>query len=425
MRKKVFFLEVNELNLALAREAASAWNLKYLDTFLNLEQQDLFCEETKEHEGLDPWVQWVSIHTGLPYRIHKVKELGYTQNQPKQIWETLAEQGVRCGVVGAMNAPKGWNRNIKFFIPDPWSFLESCHPKSLNKLFAIPRYFSKNYLSWSYSHLARIIIRVLLSPGSIFLTLKYLPSFSYHLIRAAITAGINVHSLAVVYDILQTELFLQLRRERKTDFNILFINLIAHIQHQFWIEPLSSNKNLKFAFESFDYILKILFSSLGESEVFIAANALNQEKISESNSPIFRPIDPKLINKLLNIKCQIEQNMTNDGTLIFLDEKSAQDGKQKLESVITSSGQNLFNVSQIAPYKVFYYIDHAFKAPIDNIIFLGGKEFRFSTLFKLVCYRTGKHINTSFLKYKNLSIPETLLKRNHQIHKMILKLYGY
>ena len=30
-----------------------------------------FSEEVKEHHGLDPWVQWVSIHTGVSFRTHK------------------------------------------------------------------------------------------------------------------------------------------------------------------------------------------------------------------------------------------------------------------------------------------------------------------------------------------------------------------
>ena len=57
---------------------ATIGKCKCNDVFCNIHIHNHQCpyDFKKEHHGLDPWVQWVSIHTGKPSSEHKILELG-------------------------------------------------------------------------------------------------------------------------------------------------------------------------------------------------------------------------------------------------------------------------------------------------------------------------------------------------------------
>ena len=35
----------------------------------------LITESESEYENLEPWIQWPSVHTGLPFKDHKILRL--------------------------------------------------------------------------------------------------------------------------------------------------------------------------------------------------------------------------------------------------------------------------------------------------------------------------------------------------------------
>src|SRR5262245_32449623 len=48
-----------------------------------------------DDEDLEPWVQWVTLHTGKTQTVHGAKELdeGYRVDLPR-VWDTLGDRGV-------------------------------------------------------------------------------------------------------------------------------------------------------------------------------------------------------------------------------------------------------------------------------------------------------------------------------------------
>ena len=83
-------------------------------------------DEKIEHQGLDPWVQWVSIHSGKPLKEHNIKRLGDTKNKIAiRFGIQYQKYLVRIAELGVMNAPCG-NKSGISFVPDPWS-LKSKH----------------------------------------------------------------------------------------------------------------------------------------------------------------------------------------------------------------------------------------------------------------------------------------------------------
>ena len=57
------------------------------------------------YEHLEPWIQWVTAHTGLDFAEHGVFRLGdIVARDLPQIWEQLEEKGLRVGAICPMNA---------------------------------------------------------------------------------------------------------------------------------------------------------------------------------------------------------------------------------------------------------------------------------------------------------------------------------
>jgi hypothetical protein len=144
----MLLVELNEFNKDLLKSAAESLKLKNIQKILALTEFHTITDDTYDSGYLEPWVQWVSVHTGTPSAKHQIKHLGDVPNVTEpQIWERLSEKGVTCGVWGAMNASRNAARNCLFFLPDPWTFTELGYPEPLNQLLDLPRYISKNYLN--------------------------------------------------------------------------------------------------------------------------------------------------------------------------------------------------------------------------------------------------------------------------------------
>ena len=134
-------IELNEFDPDYLLKNSKKLNLRNIQYFLNFQHTETITEEKIEHQGLDPWVQWVSIHCGKPMKEHNIKRLGETKIQKdEQIWNKISKfNAVKWGVWGVMNAPCGGYIGRSFFLPDPWSFEEKAYPHSLERLLALPR----------------------------------------------------------------------------------------------------------------------------------------------------------------------------------------------------------------------------------------------------------------------------------------------
>ena len=228
-------IELNEFDPDYLKKEANKLNLKNILFFLNFKHSYTYTKEEKEHYGLDPWVQWVSIHSGQPFSEHKICRLGQTKIQKNaQIWNRLS--GINSstwGVWGVMNAPCGGPKGRNFFVPDPWSFDEEAYPSEINDFLKLPKFIAKNYLS--------PIKKELLYSGlnTIGFMLKNMGyginrKLIHQLIKAIFTTGINIHSLTTLMDYVSCLYFLKYSKSYDNDFKIIFLNHIAHLQHHFW-----------------------------------------------------------------------------------------------------------------------------------------------------------------------------------------------
>ena len=112
----MLIIELNEFDPNYLKKVSKELNLENIQKIFKLKHSNTFTDEEDEHQGLDPWVQWVSIHSGKPYKEHQISRLSETQKQDfKQIWNVAGEnKNYSCGIWGVMNAPCGENKELNF-----------------------------------------------------------------------------------------------------------------------------------------------------------------------------------------------------------------------------------------------------------------------------------------------------------------------
>ena len=89
MNERLIFVELNEINLDavdlyLKRGHELNGFKKILDNGL------ITTRSEKEYENLEPWIQWVSVHTGKKFSEHQVFRLGdFINSSQRQFFEKV------------------------------------------------------------------------------------------------------------------------------------------------------------------------------------------------------------------------------------------------------------------------------------------------------------------------------------------------
>ena len=420
MNRKLLIIELNEFNTDLLRKGSNELGLSNIKRMLNMKHSKTFTENLA-HGELDPWVQWVSVHIGMPHSIHKITRLGeLPDSNHLQLWEKLSKKNISAGIWGPMNASRSSATHCRFFLPDPWSFSELAFPRSLNKFLALPRYYAKNYIAPSLKEL----IKALSGTARFFLSFKMLDILKkelFNTIKSLIKYGINNPVLFCLFDIYSTRAFIKYKNNYDPQFSVLFLNSIAHLQHHKW-ETESINKLMAFCLQSIDRILGLLFDELNKDESVIIMNALSQRNTKGENHFIYRQIKPHSFLELLDINYEtIEQCMTNDAHVFFSNKEERDRAFNKLVS-FQLCGENLFYVELKGKHQLFYQIEY-FKYVKEGTKFqLENKTYDFYDHFTLLIEQTGSHVPCGDIFYQGLSLDSEM--KNHELHNYIIDFYS-
>lgn len=223
--QQLLFLELNEINFDFLKHYIARGELPRFRDFLmrhGLEE----TESERTYDELEPWIQWVTAHTGLTYAEHGIFRLGdIVHSDIPQIWEQLEEAGLKVGAVSPMNAKYRLN-DPAFFIPDPWTETE-VRAGGVDARFyqAIRQAVNDNASGGLKKQSVFDFIVGGLQNASPYNYLAYL--------KLAGTARAKAWSKALFLDQVLTDLFVRLVRAKKPDFATLFLNAGAHIQHHY------------------------------------------------------------------------------------------------------------------------------------------------------------------------------------------------
>ena len=105
MKSKTILLGLNELNSDYIKFYIKLGLLPNFKKLFEI-QPPIETTSEKEYKLLEPWVQWVTIHSGKSFKEHSVFRLGDIVNNPdlSQIFEELESDGLSVGAVSPFNA---------------------------------------------------------------------------------------------------------------------------------------------------------------------------------------------------------------------------------------------------------------------------------------------------------------------------------
>ncbi|HWL09302.1 MAG TPA: hypothetical protein VNQ76_12920 [Planctomicrobium sp.] len=228
----VICLEFNELTPWLMDRFISEGKLPH---FQRLHAQSLVATTDAEADGewLNPWVQWVTVHSGLAAKEHGVFRLsnGVQMTSPA-VWDLASSAGQKVWVCGSMNS---WYQTPLngYLLPDAWSNQVSPYPQG--EFEAFYSFIQKNVQEYAAS-------KVPVTKNDIARFLKFLAghglrmSTAIRVARQLVRERLGNHRWrrATLLDAIQYDIFEWYYRKHRPQFSTLFFNSTAHYQHKFW-----------------------------------------------------------------------------------------------------------------------------------------------------------------------------------------------
>lgn len=347
---RLVFLELNEVNFEMVDAYAADGALP---NFRRLFDSHGYCETSSEttYENLEPWIQWVTAHTGLSLAEHGVFRLGdIVQHDHEQIWEILEKRfGIRTGAVSPMNAQNRC-RNPAFFVPDPWTDTEVVATDSVKRLFnAIRQLVNENTQS-------KPQFRSLLSLSEGFIRFGQPSNYSRYL-KLLSGSRKGPWRKALILDQLLADLFTHEVLRTRPGFASIFLNAAAHVQHHYffnselyegeqknpeWYVPASTDPLLE-TYKVYDAIIGDIQARFPVTQLMIATG-LHQVPYP-TTTYYWRLRDHKDFLRKAGVPfLSVEPRMSRDFLVQCDDAKQTRAAQQCLESLKTDAGDALFEV---------------------------------------------------------------------------------
>jgi hypothetical protein len=446
---EVLVLEFNELNREVLETLVQQGQLP---NFASLLSSHTLSNTTvgEDYEKLEPWIQWVTAHTGKSQVQHGAFNLSDVQHSNLvQIWDVLEAQGIACGLMSPMNARRG-NVTKGFFIPDPWTTSNDAHPPSAARIFKFlaEKVQSHNVsLDGGSSKLTFVLDCIKL--GVPFTALARL-GMGY--IKSRIDKR-NKWKLAAELDLFLFELTLTLKHAFKTQYTTVFMNSVAHYQHHYWTchQPETwsqrfpklfklrnpvAEANLHPGDDPMLYGLQLMDDMVGRAikvvgkDSVMVLTGLSQIPFEgyagAKGFYLYRPIDhAKLFAALHIVTERIAPLMSRDVMLYFPNAEARTVALEILRSARVN-GIDLFLCTEEDDHRLFCKVDYSFDMDSSTVVHansLPAAGLNFQELFMLITFKTGHHSPMGMIiAPKNVLTAESIALQT--VPELIFKLMG-
>jgi hypothetical protein len=235
-KQKILLLELNEINWGVVDRLIEQRGPDYLPHFVQLRQQGAWATQTAVERAplLDPWITWVTLHTGVPPSVHgaSVLEQDATTISAKRSWQYVAEAGGSVGVFGSISAyppvpVKG------FMVPGPFAPADDTYPPALQPVQAINRRYTAAHNKTSRAPGALAGARI----GARLLQLGLRPATCLRIAAQLVRERLAPHSRwrrVTLQPLLNFDIFSRLYRQQRPDFATWHSNHAAHFMHHYW-----------------------------------------------------------------------------------------------------------------------------------------------------------------------------------------------
>jgi hypothetical protein len=402
--KRLILLELNEINFDVVEKYLSEDSVRFpsLKKLLTGARIRTSCE--KQYEELEPWIQWVSVHTNKAYAEHGVFRLGdIVGSGVPQIFEQLEQAGYKVGAISAMNAENRL-KNPAYFIPDPWTQTpadSSWWSRSLGQ--AVSQAVNDNTQ-------ARITLK---SALQLFLgLLRFARVVHYKKYLSLILASRQKPWLkALVLDLLLHDVHWSMFNTEKPNFSTLFLNAGAHIQHHYFFnaEPVrkdSKNKNPSwYVEENQDPLAEVLglydmivgeYFSRSDTDV-VLATGLAQKPYELVNFYYRLNAHADFLRGLGIEFSDVFPRMTRDFLINFDNENHALSAQLLLSTVKVSDGDTpLFGEIDNRGCSLFVTLTHSLEITASTNYCVGDRKFPLLPEVGFVAIKNGMHQEEGF-----------------------------
>lgn len=393
----VLLLELNEINFDYVRTYGRLGKLPALNCLIADHGVSNTISE-QAYENLEPWIQWVTAHTGLPLSEHGVRRLGDIVNHDiDQIWEILERQGLKVGAVSPMNASNRC-KDPAFFVPDPWTGTTVSGSRMLSRLH--------KSVSQAVNDNAKANITAKSAVGLLGGLMRFARIRNCGGYLADLRAAINRRPWrrAMLLDRLLCDILITQTKSKSPDFASLFLNAGAHIQHHYLFNSAAYNGVLRNpdwylkagedpvldVYSLYDSIVADIRRSLPGYRL-ILATGLRQEPHDEVTL-YWRLKDHAAFLSSLAIPFQrVEPRMSRDFVVFCHDEYEANMASRILTAIKSEEGEPIFEVDNRGT-SLFVMLVWAKDIDPDFICRLQGNEVhRLYNDVAFVAIKNGKH----------------------------------
>jgi len=395
-RQQLIFLELNEINFNFLEHYIARGELqRFREFFAKHGFEETVSEQN--YDALEPWIQWVTAHTGLSFAEHGVFRLGdIVGTDIPQIWEQLEDAGMTVGAVSPMNA-KYRLQDPAFFIPDPWTDTGVCAGGVDARFFNAIRQAVNDNASGG---LKKKSIFDFVAGG---LKNAFLANYPTYLKLVGMARN-KAWSKALFLDQILTDLFIRLTRAKRPDFATLFLNAGAHIQHHYmfnssaydgphrnpeWYAPTGQDPLLD-VYRLYDRILGQVQRAFPEARLMLATG-LHQVPYGET-AFYWRLVDHVAVLRALDVPFEsVEPRMSRDFLISCASVEEAAQAERRLLLVRAEDGQPIFTVDNRGT-DLFVMLSYPHDIPADMAIIAGNERLaNFRRYVAFVAIKNGEH----------------------------------
>jgi hypothetical protein len=419
----VTVLEFNELNFEVLDNLVKQGKLpNFKKLMANHRVAKTIVSE--EYSKLEPWIQWVTAHTGKRQDQHGAFNLSDVQHTKlRQIWDVLEARGVACGVVSPMNARRG-ELTKGFFIPDPWSVSNDTLPPQLTPIyqFLAERIQSHNVSLEQGS--SKLGFAIAVAKAGVPLSAIARMGLAY--VKTKLDKR-NKWKLAAELDRFLWEVTATLQRKFKTEYTSVFLNAVAHFQHHYWTSHAPSHWGKKYpklfkqrnpvsdvnlapgddpvtyGLKTYDYILGQAINTSGIDSV-IVITGLSQIPFEgyaeDSGFYLYRPYDHAKTFAALNIKYKNFSPLMSRDAMLYFDDDVSRDAAMRIFESAKINDKPLFLCTQETESRLFCKVTYSYDVDINATVDAEGVPkgaIIFNEHFLLITFKTGHHSPEGFL----------------------------
>lgn len=436
--KSVILLEFNEIVPWLVDRFIDEG---HLPNFKRLRDQSkvMVTDAEEEQKHLEPWIQWITVHSGMTYEEHGVFHLadGYKLNN-KCLWDLVSDSGGKVWICGSMNVR--YDRPLNgLLLPDAWSTGAIPYPDTL-----MP--FCKFVQTYVQEHTNA---KVPLSKADYFNFIKYMVlhglSFDTILQVAKQLVGEKLGSRdgwqrAVLLDKFQWDIFAHHYKKEKPNIATFFSNSTAHYQHKYWrnLEPdafemkpteeeqAKYGNAVLFGYQEMDKTIGKCLSLAGDDATVILSSSLSQQPYTLSEDGdgkgFYRPKKLEDFRKAMGLKNvkSYAPVMSEQFHIHFDSKEDVKAAIERLESVTTNGRKALYvkddDLSVFCGCTIF---DHVEKGSMLEILADDGRQVSFYDVFyKADSKKSGMHHPDGIFWLKDSSIKPEIVKEKVPLKNM-------